>query len=51
MKLSYEFLITNGHSVEPSKRTNGGIVDDYVYDIWNTTSGEIWFKIPFYKGI
>jgi len=51
MELSYEFLAKNGHSIDPTSRVNGGISDGYIYDVWETACGKIWFKIPIYQGI
>ena len=46
MKLQYKYLQSTGYTINPMDRRNGGIKDGYVYDVWNTTSGVIWFKTP-----
>ncbi|MUK28395.1 hypothetical protein [Aliivibrio fischeri] len=51
MKLQYKYLEEIGCSINPSKRQNGGIKDGYVFDLWNTHLGEIWFKTPMYQGL
>lgn len=51
MNLSYEFLMQNGLLTEGAKREIGGIDDGFVFDVWKTRIGKIWFKIPFYRGI
>lgn len=55
MSLSYQYLIDNGHSVEPYNRSNGGVATIdctiYIYDKWKTKVGDIWFKTPAYAGI
>jgi hypothetical protein len=47
VNLSYEFLRNGGYSVQ--KRENGGLTDRFVYDIYTTNKGMVWFKIPMMK--
>ncbi|WP_440465731.1 hypothetical protein ACKI1H_17250 [Pseudomonas sp. YH-1] len=53
--LSYQYLTETGSSIDIRRKTNGGAITEngivYIYDIWKTESGTIWFKIPGYKGI
>lgn len=44
INLCYEFLEKEGYEVKG--RQNGGVVDGFVYDIFKTDKGEIWFKVP-----
>lgn len=44
IKLCYEFLDKEGYEVVG--RQNGGVVDGFVYDIFKTDIGDIWFKVP-----
>lgn len=46
LKLQYRYLESIGHIIKPMDRRNGGIKDGYVYDVWNTKLGIIWFKTP-----
>lgn len=51
MKLQYQYLRDIGYSINPLDRRNGGIENGYVFDLWSTNLGEIWFKTPVYQGI
>jgi len=44
IKLGYEFLEKEGYKVE--KRENGGVTDGFIYDVYTTDKGTIWFKVP-----
>lgn len=51
MRLQYKYLEDIGCSIISSNRKCGGIKDGYVFDLWSTHLGEIWFKTPEYRGI
>jgi hypothetical protein len=44
LKLSYELLEKEGYSVQ--KKDNGGFSGNFIYDIYVTDKGTVWFKIP-----
>jgi len=44
IKLCYEFLEKEGNEVR--KRDIGGIVNGFIYDIYTTNKGTVWFKVP-----
>lgn len=50
-KLSYEYLSEIGYDINLINKRIGGVEGEYIYDVWRKQGGDIWFKIPFYKGI
>ena len=44
IKLAYEFLEKEGYNVQ--KREIGGFVDGFIYDVYTTNKGMVWFKAP-----
>lgn len=42
--LCYEFLEKEGYEIQ--SRQNGGLGDGFVYDVYKTDKGTIWFKVP-----
>jgi len=44
MKLCYEVLKTGGFTVEGKEI--GGIEEGFIYDVYATNRGMVWFKVP-----
>jgi len=44
IKLAYEFLEKEGYNVQ--RQEVGAITDEFVYDVYRTSKGMIWFKAP-----
>ena len=44
IKMQYYFMQQNG--IESRMKRIGAIEDNYVYDVHETTKGELWFKVP-----
>lgn len=51
IKLSYQYITNIGHDPYQTKRSSRGASEGYVFDVWETAKGDVWFRIPFYKGI
>jgi len=51
MSLNYQYLEACEYDVHPANRINGGYGNGYVYDVWDTKDGMIWFKTPVYNGL
>jgi hypothetical protein len=47
INLSYRFLEKEGYEVQ--RRENRGVADGFVYDVYSTDKGTVWFKIPTVK--
>jgi len=44
VQLSYAYLEREGYQVQ--MQVLGGITDDFMYDIYTTNKGSVWFKVP-----
>lgn len=47
MNLGDEFLEKEGYKVQ--KRVNSGVIDGFIYDVYTTDKGTVWFKVPMTK--
>lgn len=47
IKLSHEFLGNEGYNIQ--KRENGGVTDEFIYDVYTTDKGTVWFKVTLMK--
>lgn len=44
IELCYKFLEKESYKVQ--KRANCGVTDEFIYDVYTTNKGTVWFKVP-----